>query len=135
MTQEDIVKIVLRHNISFTKLARELNITPQSLHYQLYLAKKFDAQLEKKIISVFEKYGITENNPNESSYISNQLLEHTSLTNLQLSILTQTIRNILKDDVITEDERQLALVRIRNFRKEVFDSLDELESLIMGERK
>lgn len=135
MKKEEIITIILKHGLSFTKIARELGITVQSLHYQLNLAKKFDTVLEQQILQVLRKRGITEKNPEENKMIADQLLEHTALTSHQLAILTNTIREMLKDNKISEDERQVALMRIRNFRKEVNDSLDDLESLIAGEIK
>lgn len=135
MTKEEILSIIIKHGISFTEIARELGITVQSLHYQLNLAKKFDTVLEEKVIQALRKKGIIENNPDEGKMISDPILEHASLTNHQISILTQTIKKMLDDDKITDDERKIALMRIRNFRKEVNDSLDDLESLIAGEIK
>lgn len=135
MTKEEILSIIIKHGVSFSEIARDLGITVQSLHYQLNLAKKFDTVLEQQILQSLRKRGITENNQDEGKMISDQLLEHASLTNHQISVLTQTVKQMLDDNKITQDEREIALMRIRNFRKEVNDSLDELESLIAGEIK
>lgn len=135
MTKEEILSIIIKHGVSFSEIARDLCITVQSLHYQLNLAKKFDTVLEQQILQSLRKRGITENNQDEGKMISDQLLEHASLTNHQISVLTQTVKQMLDDNKITQDEREIALMRIRNFRKEVNDSLDELESLIAGEIK
>lgn len=133
MTQEKILLTILKHGLSFSDIAREVGLTPQTLHYQLNVAKKFDVVLEQKILQALRKRGIIENNPDEGKMISDHLLEHLSLTNYQLSILTKTIKEIIDDDKIDENERQVALMRIKNFRIEFNESLDELEALINGE--
>lgn len=132
MKKEKIIQIIIKHGLSFSEIARELGITPQTLHYQLNIARHFDVELAEKIENIFKKKGITEDSDRECGLITSQLFEHSSLTNHQLSILTKTISDFLKDNKLSNDERQMALIRIRNFRDEINDSLNKLEDLIFG---
>lgn len=133
--QEEVLKIIIQHNITLTQIARYLGCTVQVLHYQLNEAKHFDSDFEKDIYRYFAKMGITKNQKEEIKMIADQLLEHAALTNHQLALLTRSVKDIIEDKNITEDERTRALTRVRAFRSEVMDSLNHLETLINGSKE
>lgn len=133
--QEEVLKIIIQHGITLTQIAHYLGCTVQVLHYQLNTAKHFDSDFEKDIYKYFAKMGITKNQKEEIKMIADQLLEHAALTNHQLALLTKTVKEVLEDKDITEDERARALNRVRAFRNEVMDSLNHLETLINGSKE
>lgn len=133
--QDEVLKILTQNGLTQTQLADYLGCTVQVLNYQLNIAKHFDSDFEKDIYRYFAKMGITKNQKEEIKMIADQLLEHAALTNHQLALLTKTVKEVLEDKDITEDERARALNRVRAFRNEVMDSLNHLETLISGSKE
>jgi len=133
--QDEVLKILGQHGITITQVAQHLGCTVQVLHYQLNVAKHFDADVEREIYKYFAKKGITKNSQGEIKMIADQLLEHAALTNHQLALLTKTVKDVIADTNITDAERAKALSRVRAFRAEVLDSLNVLESLINGSKE
>lgn len=133
--QIEVLKILYQRGITMTEVADELGCTVQTLSYQLNSAKHFDSDMESLIYKYFAKRGVSKNQEGEVKMIADQLLEHAALTNHQLSLLTKTVKDILADKNITDDERANALRKVRSFRNEVSDSLNVLEGLINGSCK
>ena len=135
--QEEILAIINSpgSNVTYTDVANYLGVTPQAFDYMMNHAKRLDVSDEKKIYKYFAKQGITKNQKGEYIVIAKQVIEHAALTNHQLSILTKSVQEMIQDEKITDSERAEALSKVRSFRFEVQDSLNNLEKLINGSLK
>lgn len=132
MARDEIKRLMGVYFVSQTELADALGITVQTLNYQLNNAKKFDVKLEQEIYKVLLKKGCTAYQPNEGKMVTDLFLEFTSIFNQHLSIISNELKQDLKDDKIDANERARLLNKIYDMRENCVEELDKLEKMVRG---
>jgi len=113
-------------------IAAAIGLTPQTLGYQLFLAKKFDTGLRSQIFHYFKTKGIYNGATEECLQINKIGLEFASLMNQQLGILGNMISDKISDGKITQTERDELERQIHDMRESFQAECERLHDIIRG---
>lgn len=132
-SQDKIKRILFEHpEIKECEVAWAVGLSPQTLNYQLNNAIKFDVELEENIYNYFKKKGIIKYQSGQCTMVNDLFLEFGSIHSQHYSMLSNEIRQAIKDNSLSDEEAERLLLKIKNLRINDNTNLDYLEDMVKG---
>lgn len=131
--QEEIKLIMVKHNLSYAWIAREIGTYYQKVQYYVELSSGDNNILYNQIMTLFEKHSYIADSSDRCGTLIELNLKTNSKIGEELKKLNDQVLSDIKDGHFSADERIRMRYRLEDIRKEFNETFDKLIKLTYGE--
>lgn len=130
--QEEIKLIMLKHNITYAWIAKNIGTYPQRIQYYVELSSGDNNLLYNQIMMLFEKHGYISDSFAKCENLIELNLRSNSKIGEELKRLNDQVLSSISDKKFTHEERVCLRRRLQNMMAEFNEIFNKLISITEG---